>query len=735
MSGQTKLKYLTLVILIGLLLLPKPAFAFIDAIFGFLDHLTESIEDIANPMMMKIISLLVVYALSIASLALSSHFLETFIVKQGEWLANLGPATQAGWNFTSGLANMLLILIFLIIAFAFIFKIETFQAKKALPKLIGVALLLNFSLLFVYMLTDISQFIYNTILTGSKSLFSEIMKTFVGNGVSILSSIFGWLALIISAWAIPFAHPFAQIGLTVLFSGLILPNIVIWTFQIFCFFALSSIFLTFIFLFGARVFVLQILAVLAPLAFVCLILPQTKSFWSQWFKTLLEWLLLGIFFLFFLILGFRVVGLLTPTIGNVPFPTPFGPLVWNQIGKYIAYYFGIFIYMAVILFLGKKFIPQGAQALIDFGKGIAGTVVTRGLKPVGKGAIASMREAAVRQKAMESKEETEAAAKGEEYAPKFWRRAGAAATAPVRFFHRLAGTTPELEKGKEIERKAKDLEEKFGKDTKSAKAVFPPWKLANASSKAALALYLARMKGDSDKGLKRLNPDQYNEALDALEALAPHRVEDVVKHRFASIEDKSVQDSMVSDGVNKDRNGEFKDKDVRLMYNLKIKINGQEIEELIKTEGKTKEQIEKDRRKVIKAAAQRKAIDALERADIDTLSYETLDNDGFQEATARWKNPAFIRALGEEKGLIYSDKIQDKAEEIGLKEIAKTNHGFIRMPYTPGGTMVTRRWKDLPGKPAADELIKTAMEEIKRQRTAQPPLKTPKEESHTGNSE
>jgi hypothetical protein len=40
--------------------------------------------------------------------------------------------------------------------------------------------------------------------------------------------------------------------------------------------------------------------------------------------------------------------------------------------------------MGVILFIGKQFIPQGAQEIINFAKGIAGTVMTRGLSPIGK---------------------------------------------------------------------------------------------------------------------------------------------------------------------------------------------------------------------------------------------------------------------------------------------------------------------------------------------------------------
>ncbi len=57
------------------------------------------------------------------------------------------------------------------------------------------------------------------------------------------------------------------------------------------------------------------------------------------------------------------------------------------------------------------------------------------------------------------------------------------------------------------------------------------------------------------------------------------------------------------------------------------------------------------------------------------------------------------------------------------------------MPYTPAGTLMTREWKDIHNKPEADELIRTAMEEIKRPSTTQPPLETPKEQGHTGDSE
>ena len=408
-----KFKYLILALLLVFLLIPRPASAFlVGDIISFLDHMASAVEEIAGPMMESMIDFLIFYVVGIISLGLSSLFLQTAINNQSAWLTNLHNMTLAGWNFTSGLANMLLVLVFLVIAFAFILKIETFQAKKTLPKLIIVALLLNFSLLFVQMLFDIAQIVYNTILAaGGENLFITVMKDFVGSGMSVLIGILAWVAVIATSWAIPFVHPFLQILFVGLFGIVFLPNIAIWFFQTICFFAISSMFGAFIFLFAARVFIIQMLAMLAPLAFLCLILPQTQKWWSEWFKHLIEWLTLGIFWLFFLVLGFKGIGLLTPEMAitgwEVTVPLP--GFAWAQIGPYVFYYFCIFTYLAIILYLSKKYRPALSQALIDFGKQVGGLMWSRGLKPFSGAMWEEMRRATVRTPGAREKAEAKAA--------------------------------------------------------------------------------------------------------------------------------------------------------------------------------------------------------------------------------------------------------------------------------------------------------------------------------------
>jgi hypothetical protein len=469
------IKYPLFVLIIVSLFLPKPAFAFFGTgLFDFFNHLMDGVGERTGPMFQYVLSGLILYAVAIFSLFISSRILENFITAQGDWIASLNDVTQAGWDFVAGLSNMLLIVILIIIAFAFIFKIETFQAKKALPRLIGVALLINFSLLFVKMLVDIFQVLYNTVLPD-ESLFTLVIDTLIGPSSAVISTVAGWLLAAGIAWSIPFANAFAQIAFSAALTVLILPNIIMWAIQAVFSYILAGMFFFFILLFGARVFVLTLLMILSPLAFVCLILPQTKSFWSKWFKTLLEWLLLGVYFLFFLYLGFSAIEVLAPeglTVAGVDVSLlPLGS--FGSIGGYIIYYLGVFIYMAVILMIGKQFIPQGAQAMIDFGKGIAGTVLTRGLMPIGKGAVAQIREGAIKQRMRQEQIDKGATMTRLE---RIARPTMGWMEKPVRFAHRLAGTTPEIEKTKELNQKvatqkkkyeeadSKDLAELFGKN-------------------------------------------------------------------------------------------------------------------------------------------------------------------------------------------------------------------------------------------------------------------------------
>ncbi|MBU4142542.1 hypothetical protein KJ590_00880, partial [Patescibacteria group bacterium] len=67
------------------------------------------------------------------------------------------PIVTTGWQITRGLANMFFALILLLMAFDTILQTNKFPIKTILPKLIIVALLINFSLVFCGIIIDFSQ--------------------------------------------------------------------------------------------------------------------------------------------------------------------------------------------------------------------------------------------------------------------------------------------------------------------------------------------------------------------------------------------------------------------------------------------------------------------------------------------------------------------------------------------------------------------------------------------------
>lgn len=72
------------------------------------------------------------------------------------------PTVVEGWVIIRDLCNMLFILILLIIAFATILRVESYNYKKLLPKLLIMAILINFSRTIFGLLVDFSQVIMLT---------------------------------------------------------------------------------------------------------------------------------------------------------------------------------------------------------------------------------------------------------------------------------------------------------------------------------------------------------------------------------------------------------------------------------------------------------------------------------------------------------------------------------------------------------------------------------------------
>lgn len=238
---------------------------------------------------------------------------------------NTVSIVKTGWEISRDIANMFFIIILSFIGLATILGIQKYEAKKLLPTLLIVALLINFSGLLVGFITDIGNLFTNFFLNKATGL--EWNLSFPGDPLSsttgVSETLGGHLARIIF------------------------------------YIVASIIYIAISFIFFIRVFFLWTLAILAPLAFAAFILPATKKYWNQWWEQLIQWSILSIPMAFFIYLS-RLA--LEPTVQtslkNIGGNTGPNPLV-NFMGPFVALF---------LLFLGisisTSLAPSAAQGII-----------------------------------------------------------------------------------------------------------------------------------------------------------------------------------------------------------------------------------------------------------------------------------------------------------------------------------------------------------------------------------
>ena len=210
--------------------------------------------------------------------------------------ANIAVAT--GWPIARDLANMFVVLGFVIIGIATTLRIQEYQAKKLLPKLIIVALLINFSLLICGIFIDGSNITMGYFLNKGGYFGQKFMQS-IETQTNIVGQAFGFDAI----------DPLSLLGMV---TGFVFYNIVA-----------TIIFMLFFFLFIFRYMALWILVILSPLAFVFYVFPFTKKYFEMWWNQFFAWCIIGIPAGFFLFLADKVTEEATKATGveNIDFAT------------------------------------------------------------------------------------------------------------------------------------------------------------------------------------------------------------------------------------------------------------------------------------------------------------------------------------------------------------------------------------------------------------------------------
>ena len=187
-------------------------------------------------------------------------------------------AVVNGWVIVRDLANMFFVLILLVIAFATIFGVEAYSYKKLLPKLLIIAVLINFSRVIAGLAIDFGQVVMLTFVNGFKDAAGG--NFFNGLGISGLKTMDAdalgegaydtWAAvgaLLLAAGVISVA----TIAILVMLAALVYRMVMLWVY-----------------------------IVLSPIAFLMGTFPQGQKYYSQWWEQFTNLIIVGPVLAFFI---------------------------------------------------------------------------------------------------------------------------------------------------------------------------------------------------------------------------------------------------------------------------------------------------------------------------------------------------------------------------------------------------------------------------------------------------
>jgi len=205
-----------------------------------------------------------------------------------------------GWTFTRDFINMFFILILVFIGLATILKLREYEAKKLLPKLIIVALLINFTPVIVGFIVDMGNIVTNFFLSRAAAITSL---------PAILNLAWNYFTTSVCNILLYNGHFFEKIVEIIgVFAGIAIYGIVVIVF-----FLLGSwIYFWVMLTFFLRIVELWILMILCPIAFFSQVLPPSKTVkmlfpsilhWDKWWEEFLQWIIWGIPLGFFLYLS------------------------------------------------------------------------------------------------------------------------------------------------------------------------------------------------------------------------------------------------------------------------------------------------------------------------------------------------------------------------------------------------------------------------------------------------
>lgn len=188
-------------------------------------------------------------------------------------------AVTNGWVILRDVCNMFFILILLVIAFTTVLNIEGYSWKKLLPKMLLMAVLINFSKLICGVIIDFAQVIMLTFVNGFRDI-----------GGGNLSDMLGINQLLSMSEGVGDVSQLSIMGTYILALGYVIVSI--------------GVIVIILFVLVMRMVMLWILVTLSPLAYLLGALPNTSKYASKWWSQFTENVVSGPILAFFIWLSF-----------------------------------------------------------------------------------------------------------------------------------------------------------------------------------------------------------------------------------------------------------------------------------------------------------------------------------------------------------------------------------------------------------------------------------------------
>ena len=582
-----------------------------------------------------------------------------------------------GWPIVRDFANLGFTLALIFIGLATALQLDEYGAKKALPRLLAMALLVNFTPVIAGIIIDASNIIMNFFL-GATGDFSSILNLSSSHYSSTINKLLDFFTKSVSLEIIAEAVAISAFNLLAGFF-----------------------FLLYGFLFLARYVAIWTLVIVSPLAFFANVFPKTSSYYKQWWQQFIQWCFIGIPASFFLYLSWHLLHQIdTHTIVVAPAPSAWGNFLGT--GQVLS---SLFVYSVVLVFLFIGFLSSlssgavGATAIIATAKGWGKSAVGSWKK--GTGAIGQAKKGAQRVGRDIISGETIGGKGGlidQMAGSKSW------------VSRQLALKGKELKAGipSGIDDLMKDitLANMVKKDDLAGAMLWAnnPLYIANRDQRMVAALAkISEEKGDV--GLfktRQINQDFERKAKQAAAKLSPDHLRRIVSDNPSSAMDdivwkqfltdpKAEKDKLakirgrLSDLAGKDI-AKFNDSDTRLNDDLSDKFGvdwrtnlnlGRTTEDIINA-GET----DNGYQALGRLWSLEKTVRGLDMDAVTKLSPESINNPVVQDIFARDKNVNHLAKIDEKYGSEISSKFTyDALERIGADELAASNPQMLRAAF------------------------------------------------------